>query len=225
MKVKEKLMLDIQGLIKEGPINIAIFGDSVSHGAFNCYRDYDSVYHTRLRRKLNAVRDMVPVNMINAGIGGTNATSSLARLERDVLSHPLDLIIVCFGLNDINWPLEDYISSLTEILTKCKAHCDVIFMTPNMMNTYVAEDTAEDVVTYAARMVGVQNDGKMDEFMDAARKVAATVGVPVCDCYAKWKELAKTQDTTMLLSNRVNHPKEEMHELFADALFEMIMAD
>ena len=51
------------------------------------------------------------------------------------------------------------------------------------------------------------------------------MNIPVCDCYAKWKELAKTQDTTMLLANRINHPTKEMHELFAQSLFEMIFDD
>ena len=37
-----------------------------------------------------------------------------------------------------------------------------------------------------------------------------------------WKELSKTEDTTKLLVNRINHPTQEMHKLFADALFETI---
>ena len=37
-----------------------------------------------------------------------------------------------------------------------------------------------------------------------------------------WKELSKTEDTTKLLINRINHPTQEMHKLFADALFETI---
>ena len=32
MTIKEKLHLDKEGLMEHGPINIVIFGDSVSHG-------------------------------------------------------------------------------------------------------------------------------------------------------------------------------------------------
>ena len=46
--------------------------------------------------------------------------------------------------------------------------------------------------------------------------------VAVCDVYSKWKEMAKTKDTTLLLANRINHPTREMHQLFADSLFETI---
>ncbi|MBQ8525468.1 MAG: hypothetical protein IJ460_01945 [Clostridia bacterium] len=44
----------------------------------------------------------------------------------------------------------------------------------------------------------------------------------MCDCYAKWKKLSETEDTTMLLVNRINHPTREMHELFAQSLFELL---
>ena len=39
MKIREKILMDREGLEKHGPINIVIFGDSVSHGAFNGYMD------------------------------------------------------------------------------------------------------------------------------------------------------------------------------------------
>lgn len=45
------------------------------------------------------------------------------------------------------------------------------------------------------------------------------------DCYKKWKKLSETQDITYLLANRINHPTKEMHELFAQSLFEMIFDD
>ena len=114
MKISEKILMDLNGLIENGPITIAAFGDSVTHGALgtdeiNC----ETVYWNRLRQKINAVRSYVPVNNVIAGIR-------------------------------------------------------------------------------------------------------------VCDCCGKWKKLAETQDTTMLLANRINHPTKEMHELFADSLFKMI---
>ena len=53
-------------------------------------------------------------------------------------------------------------------------------------------------------------------------ELAKELNIPVCDCYGKWKEISKTQDTTMLLANRINHPVTEMHELFANGLMEII---
>ena len=94
-----------------------------------------------------------------------------------------------------------------------------------MLNTYVAPDTPEQFYDYAFVTAEMQNSGKFDEYIDSAKKLAADEGITVCDCYSKWKELSKTQDTTMLLANRINHPTPEMHELFAESLYEIIMAE
>ena len=224
MKIKEKLMLDRDGLLKHGPVNVVIFGDSISHGAFNEYVDQQSVYWNLLKMKLHTVRDYMPINMICAAVGGATAGELLPGLEERVLSHKPDLVIVCFGLNDINGTLENYIGALKQIFEKCcAAGCDVVFMTPNMLNTYVAEDTPVQHKVYAVKTAQMQNEGRMDRYISAAAELARSMSVPVCDCYSKWKELSKTQDTTLLLSNRINHPTEEMHHLFADALFDWIM--
>jgi lysophospholipase L1-like esterase len=226
MKVKDKLWLDFHGLMEYGPINIVILGDSVSHGAVIDNIDYENVYWNLLKKKLNQLRDYIPVNMINASIGGTTAKDALPRLEKQVLKHEPDLIIVCFGLNDVNGTLEDYIESLREIFTKCiNSGSDVIFLTPNMMNTYVADDTPVQHIAYAHKTAQMQNEGRMDEFIYAAIDLAHSMEIPVCDCYSKWKELSQTQDVTMLLANRINHPTAEMHQLFANELYKLIMGD
>jgi lysophospholipase L1-like esterase len=226
MKIKEKLMMDINGLSKHGAITIVVVGDSVSHGMFAADEvDYESVYHYRLAKKLHAVRNYVPVNVINASIGGTTAHGALARLEKQVLSHSPDLVIVGFGLNDINGPLQEYLSSLEEIFTRSLATgADVIFLTPNMLNTYVyTEGVAKENLDYAKVTAEFQTNGRMDEYMQAATTLAKECGVAVADCYSAWKELSKTQDTTKLLANYINHPTREMHELFANTIFDIIM--
>jgi len=224
MKLKEKIWLDREGLTEHGPINIVIFGDSVSHGAFLYDNDYESVYWNLLRRKLNALCNYMPVNMICAAIGGTTAKASVKRIDKQVLNHTPDTVIICFGLNDINDPLEDFTEALQTIFKRClEAGCEVVFMTPNMLNTYVAENTPPQWANYAAKTARMQLDGTMDRYMEAAVRLALEMGVTLCDCYSKWKEIAKTQDTTKLLINRINHPNAEMHQLFADSLYEVLI--
>jgi len=227
MKIKEKLYLDYNGLIEHGPINIVAFGDSVTHGAVAADEiNYETVYWNRLKQKLNAVRNYVPVNVINAGIGGITAKDSLDRMELQVFSHLPDLVVVCFGLNDVNGTLEEYLDSLKVIFETCKEkETDVIFLTPNMLNTYVSPSTEKQYMNYAAVTAGFQNEGRMDLYMESAVKLAQEMNVSVCDCYAKWKKLSETEDTTQLLANYINHPTKEMHELFAQSLFELIMEE
>lgn len=225
MTIKEKLTLDKEGLLENGPINIVILGDSVSHASFLEYHDYEAVYWRVLEKKLHAVRAYTPINMICAAVGGTTAKDALPRLERDVLCHKPDLVIVCFGLNDVNGPLEDYLSSLEEIFARLQeSGSDVIFLSPNMLNTSVEAGTPERYVEYAHKTAEMQNGGRMDTYIYNAIDLARKMGVKVCDCYSEWKKLSEKENITFRLANRINHPTEEMHGLFADKLFEIIMS-
>lgn len=219
--------MDRKGLESEGPITIVAFGDSVTHGVLtNGVIDYETAYWNILKKKINNLRNYIPVNVICAGIGGVSAKTSVIRVDKQVVAHSPDLVIVCFGLNDVNGELDVYLSSLKTIFEKCKnCGADVIFMTPNMLNTYVADDTNPQEVEYAAITAEFQNSGKMDLFMESAVKLATDMDVEVCDCYSKWKELSITQDTTKLLINRINHPDRDGHKLFADMLFDVIFKD
>ncbi len=224
MRIKEKINMEYNDLVKNGPINIVAFGDSVTHGALGSGEiNYETVYWNRLKQKINNVRNYVPVNVINAGIGGITANGSLERMEKQVFAHNPDLVIVCFGLNDVNGPIERYLEALTKIFERCnEADVETVFMTPNMLNTSVADDTADIHREYAKRTAEIQNGGRMDKFMNAACELAESMDIKVCDCYSEWKKLSETQDITYLLANRINHPIKEMHELFAQKLFETI---
>ena len=99
MKIKEKIHLDYDGLSEYGPITIVALGDSITHGAFGAGEfDYDHVYWNQLRKKINEKNPCIPVNVINAGVAGATAKHSLVRMEKQVLAHSPDLVIVCFGL-------------------------------------------------------------------------------------------------------------------------------
>ena len=227
MKIKEKLKMDFTGLFENGPVNIVVMGDSVTHGAVNGYIDYEGVYWNLLKQKLNQFRSYIPVNIINTAMGGTTAEESVTRLERQVFRYEPDLIIACFGLNDVNFPLENFLAALERLFSRCwEEGYDLIFMTPNMLNTYVADDVEARYRKYSEKTAEYQREGgRMDLFMREAIALADRMGVTVCDCYSKWKELSKTQDVTRLLANRVNHPTPEMHQLFADSLYEVIMGE
>ena len=137
-----------------------------------------------------------------------------------------DLVIVCFGLNDVNGELDAFLGNLKEIFSRCQKNgTDVIFMTPNMLNTYVSNETRECNLSYAKKTAKMQAEGKMDLFMDGARRLCVDMGVTLCDCYAEWKKLSQVRDTTLLLANRINHPTPEMHKLFSDCLYNVIIGE
>jgi acyl-CoA thioesterase-1 len=187
------------------------------------------VYHAKLKRKLQTLFPNAPITIHNAGISGDNAQGGLARLERDVLRHQPDLTVVCFGLNDSGRReagMDDYENGLRGIFRKLKAaDVQTVFLTPNMKNTYVSPmipfQALQDVALNCADQ---QNHGVMDAYMERARQVCREEGVPVCDVYRKWKQLYEAGiDITMLLSNYINHPTRQLHSLFADSLFDLIV--
>ena len=100
------------------PTTIAFLGDSVTQGCFRSHCDFDAVYHSVLKKKLEVLCPRSVINIVNAGIGSTASPYGVERLERDVLSKNPDLCVVCFGLNDVTQleeGLQLYIDSLSKI--------------------------------------------------------------------------------------------------------------
>ena len=96
-------------------------------------------------------------------------------------------------------------------------------MSSNMVNKYVAPDTPEVHIEMAKDLVECQNGGVLDSYAEKLKKEAEKYGFYFVDAYGAWKKLDSYGiDTTMLLSNRLNHPTRKMHWLFADMLFDCI---
>lgn len=223
---------------KKSP-TIAFLGDSVTQGCFEVYKkntteietvfDKTSAYPNYIEKIFSVLFPSVPVNIINAGISGDNAPHGLARLEDDVLCHNPDLVVVCFGLNDVGGGLtniEKYAEALDGIFIKLKEKdIEVIFMTPNMMNTYTdCSITDPDIKRIADLAAARQNGGELDKYTERAKEVCRDNGITVCDCYSKWKELYESGvDVTALLANKINHPTRDMNWLFACSLVETMI--
>ncbi len=230
-----KKMVQKRGDILHAKVpTIAFFGDSVTHGAFELFQknekelgnvfDEESAYPFCVKQILSTFFPGVPINLIRAGVAGDSASGALKRLERDVLSYSPDLTVVCFGLNDScsgKENLENYLDALKEIFKALtQKGCEVIFMTPNMMSTYVSDRVDPPRLKANAEIAKTaQNGGVLDLFLEEAKALCAEYGVAVCDCYSKWKLLYENGvDVTELLANRINHPTRDMHWLFAGML-------
>lgn len=241
MKIVEKLARKAQDNWNEPSVTLAFLGDSVTQGCFELHKiaenhitaefDKNSAYHRYLEEILTVLYPSVPVNIVNAGISGGNASHALERLERDVLCHKPDLTVVCFGLNDCEHRqdgLEEYVNSLEQIFIRLEeADSEIIFMTPNMMSTYVSsyltEQKFREIADEARKR---QNEGILEMYLNAAKELCERKNITVCDCYAKWKVLEKSGvDVTNLLSNKINHPTREMNWLFAVSLIETMLKD
>lgn len=239
MEILKKMAQKAQANAAYEGVTVAFLGDSVTQGCFEVYKKLDGSIETVFDKQhaytklfadmLSVLYPSVPVNIINAGISGDNAPGGAKRLQRDVLRHEPDLVIVCYGLNDCGETVDAiarYTTALADIFSHVKAAgCELIFMTPNMMNTGISPFLQKDelIVSIAKATAKKQVSGVFDAHIDAARSLCKEMNVPVCDCYALWKQLeAGGVDTTELLSNKINHPTREMNKLFAYELIRTI---
>ena len=241
MKIMQLIQEKARDNTSRGAVTVAFLGDSVTQGCFEVYKKADGsietvyerehAYHTYFNRLLGVLYPNVAINVINAGISGDSTLGGYERLERDVLRFNPDLVVVCFGLNDATAGIdgvEQYQDTLRKILGKLQeSEAELIFMTPNMMNTEVSVHlTDPELINIAKVTSNIQNEGIFDRYMDAAKAVCSELEVPVCDCYSKWKVLHQNGvDITEMLSNRINHPSREMNWLFAISLLETILME
>jgi len=239
MKILKKLSDKQNDLYADAAVTIVAFGDSVTQGCFECYTDRNDGIHTEFdtkeaysRKFVQILQTLYPraqINLINSGISGDSTKKALERIDYAVLRYQPDLVICCFGLNDVTkgYPeLDGYGARLDEIFKKIKATgAECIFMTPNMIssNTNRHVKDSEAYINLSERLAKLQNEGVMDAYMAKAKEVATANGVVVCDCYAKWKKMAENGvDTTALLANYLNHPIRDLHWLFANSLVETV---
>ena len=234
MEIIRKLAAKAADIGNREGVTIAFLGDSVTQGCFEVYYKNNGAIETVFDKRysyeayvfelLCMLYPSATVNIINAGISGDRAPHGLTRLERDVLRHQPDLTVVCYGLNDCS-PDEDsierYVGALGDIFNKVReSGSELIFMTPNMMNTGVSPHLTDPRLrTLAEGLAQKQNSGLFDAHIEAARALCRERGVILCDCYAIWKRLHEGGvDVTELLSNKLNHPTREMNRLFAQEL-------
>ena len=218
---------------------IAFLGDSVTQGCFDCYikdngevdtyYEQEYTYHGYVKTILAHLFPTVPVHIINAGISGDGAVHASKRLTDDVLKFNPDLTVVCFGLNDSRGGIEGipaYYEALKKIFENLKnAGSEVIFMTPNMMNTKISchlKDSA--IIDVAKECMQAQINGILEAYLEKAKEASMECNVRVCDIYAKWKLMHENGvDTTEILANKINHPTHMMNWLFAYSLVEEMM--
>lgn len=241
MKIIEKMARKTADHMNNEGVIVAFLGDSVTQGCFEIYKKENNEIETVFDQRYSYERSvsdilatlfpMCPVNTVNAGISGDNSGRGVERVERDVLRHAPDLTVVCYGLNDCDRSeksVEKYTNNLRLIFERIlKSGSELIFMTPNMMNTRTSPHlTDTDFIELANGTAFKQNEGFFDAHIEGAKALCAEMGVPVCDCYAIWKKLYECGvDTTELLSNKINHPTRDMNKVFAYELVRTMFSE
>lgn len=211
------------------PVLIVALGDSVTQGWMELGRlDPEAVYHHRLQRMLEQKHPAATFSAINAGCGGEGAPGGLKRLERDVLRHGPDLLLLAYGLNDAGGGRERlpaFREAMEAIIRRTReaTEADIVLLTPNMMMTADNSRVPERYRSAVPQFILTQQSGTLAAYAQSIRDTAAGLGTGLADVYAAWAAMAAAGvDTTARLANGINHPDAGMHQLAAERVLEAL---
>ena len=172
---------------------VVAFGDSIVEG----YQQPEG-WPEILGRDL-AVR-YVGVRVINAGISGNTAGDGLRRLQRDVLVHQPDLVIIAFGLNDMKngVSLSRFDEDLASIIGEVTASgAQPVLLTTTRLQRGASMITRVDPAS----------------FNESIRTLAEERGIPLIDVNVQFKGL----NTPEYLIDAA-HPNAEGYRALADII-------
>lgn len=212
-------------------VTIVALGDSVTQGVMeHRVLDGEGVYHNILKRELEAVYPSTSFSVINAGVSGGSAPQAVERLERDVLRHDPDLVLVAFGLNDSLGKLEKlpvFENALRTIVAEIreKTQAGIILITPPFMARRGSFRVHADHEAFTDVIVGAQVDGSLALYAEAIRKVAVGEAVGLVDVHREWERLSEDgMDTDVWLINGLNHPDRRGHKLAATLILTELLS-
>ena len=192
------------------PMKIVCLGDSVTRGVRPGVKA-EETFCAYLEKGLNGAG--VKAEVLNAGIGGHTAADGLGRLERDVLAHRPDFVVIMFGLND-SWidtgktvsraTVADYAADLQRMVAALRGHkIAPILMTANPVT---------------GPLYPPERNARLKHYVLAMREVARREKVSLVDVYARFAEMAlEGVDLNSLFTDSM-HPNPKGHAVIAAML-------
>lgn len=187
-------------------VTIVCLGDSVTGVYYHTggRRSYPELLEETLHKTFRASK----VRVINAGVSGNRTSDGLARLRNDVLQFKPDLVVVKFGLNDMEGlPVERFTENLKELATQIQAAgAEILFCTPN------------DVIDSPVR-----RRGELVNYVAAIRNFCSLNSLPLADIFAAFESLRASGDADFRFEmNDEIHPNLDGHRRIAAMLAKTI---
>ncbi len=132
-------------------------------------------YVTLVRQTIESKRPGSEITIIGAGIGGHKVPNLEERLDRDVLAHKPDVVVIYIGINDV-WhslrdegtPIDRFETGLTSLIARCqKTGARVVLATPSVIGE--KHDGSNDL------------DDMLQKYSAVSRKVAAQTDSTLLD--------------------------------------------
>ena len=169
--------------LKDGE-TIVFLGDSITQQGAG-----DNGYVTLFRKSIEHARPDAGIKVIGAGIGGNKVPNLESRLDKDVLAHKPNTVVIYIGINDV-WhstrgqgtDITNFETGLRNLIKRCgEAGARVILCTPSVIGEKY--DGSNDL------------DKMLDEYSAVSRKVAMESGAMLLDLRSAFVAYLKEYNT------------------------------
>ncbi|HON68240.1 MAG TPA: SGNH/GDSL hydrolase family protein, partial [Phycisphaerae bacterium] len=169
-------------------------------------------------------------HFINVGWSGDTVARALLRLDRDVLSHEPDVVVVCLGLNDPEYlpfsedRLAAYRKDLLQLVEKCKAAGARVWL---ISPPSVDEEKGRKVRIQRGGRPGttdlqaVRYNATLARYAEATKEVAQQTGSGFVDWFAQSAEAfarGRQAGPDFSLTTNGLHPNDRAHAMVAASL-------
>jgi len=176
------------------------------------YAPYTETWATMVTRMLRANYEYSDITMVNSALAGTDTAWGVddANLVPRVINQNPDLVIIAFGMNDGNRPLEDYRNKIQGMITKVRGanpDAEILLVSSMLPNTEVSWLATGNQGLYQNELVALQ---------------AANEGVGVARVTDAFRTLVAAKDYYDLSGNNVNHPNDFVVRLYAQIVLDAL---
>lgn len=201
-------------------MKIVAFGDSITEAVIGL--EPEQKWTVLLEKRLNDSSANVDYMVINSGVGGNTSREGLARIEKDVISHKPDIVLVEFGGNDAaadekrEVSLEEYRSNLEIICEKlADINADMILLT----FTPIINDW------HSCKKFALAGglDGHVELYREVTRKFAQERGLKLIDIdMVLRKACTEFSPEEIILKDGV-HLTAKANEIVAEIIYDCLM--
>lgn len=184
------------------PVKMAAIGDSLTAG-WMARKGYVDFLKEMLRERYPDSR----LSFIASGVPGDTADFGLYRVERDVLHHAPDCVLIQYAINDAGYGFtpSQFGQNIQGIIDKIRrtGDTDIVLVTSGHIGDHGESHFAED-------------------YYDQMDRLGKTNNLPVARVHAYWKErIAAGVDFRSLVQYDLVHPTVAGYRIMAEAIMKL----
>ena len=204
----------------EKAAKIVFYGDSITAGCNASGTEYggNTLPYTPSYAQMvaSSLEDKYAskIECVNTSLGGANTEWGLENVEKNVISHAPDLVVIAFGMNDADLTVAKYKRMISEMIDKIHAadpDCAVVAVATSVPNNET-EWFYGNQKEYVAGLKALEREEKYDF-------------VAVADMTAMHLDLLKAKRFRDMTGNNVNHPNDFLARVYAQVVLQTVAGD